>query len=159
MLSAYRYMQIVGYSPLKIQCTAIVLDRMNQNWGASAPLASPLSTPLHCYIIIGHTAATIVAAGTACCFMDQAHLYYIDVYFPPLPPHNLSFLTCPKGALWNKNDEVIESLKTSDCIAYILCCKEEAEHIKFCISYVARDSLGSTVNFADVFLISFSVYR
>ena len=32
---------------MKIQCTAILFDRMNlKNWGASAPQAPPLSTPL-----------------------------------------------------------------------------------------------------------------
>jgi len=40
----YCCVYICGYSPLKIQCTAIILDRMNG--GASAPLAPPLSTPL-----------------------------------------------------------------------------------------------------------------
>ena len=47
LLSAY--IQIFGYSPLKVQCTAILLDRMNRkNWGAEAPLAPPLvSIPLY----------------------------------------------------------------------------------------------------------------
>ena len=37
LLSAY--IQIFGYSPLKVQCTAILLDRMNRkNWGAEAPI-------------------------------------------------------------------------------------------------------------------------
>ena len=34
------YIQIFGYSPFKIQCTAILLDRMNlKNWEEAAPLA------------------------------------------------------------------------------------------------------------------------
>jgi len=45
LLSAY--VQMFGYSPLKIQCTAILLDRMNlKSWGTSAPPAPPLSTLL-----------------------------------------------------------------------------------------------------------------
>jgi len=32
------YSQIFGYSPLKLQCTTILLEGMNlKNWGASAP--------------------------------------------------------------------------------------------------------------------------
>ena len=35
--------QIFGYSPLKIQCTAILLDRMNlKNWGGFSPPSPPL---------------------------------------------------------------------------------------------------------------------
>jgi len=47
LLSAY--MLIFGYSPLKIQCTAVLLDRMNlKNWGASAPSPQPHLLGLVC---------------------------------------------------------------------------------------------------------------
>ena len=39
--------QIFGYSPLKIQCTAILLDRMNlKNWGGFSPPSPPLAYTL-----------------------------------------------------------------------------------------------------------------
>ena len=51
LLSAY--MQIFGYSPLKIQGTAILLDKTNlKPGGASALLAPLLFTPLTLIIII-----------------------------------------------------------------------------------------------------------
>ena len=45
---------IFGYSPLKIQCTAVLLDRMNlKNWqGWSLPSPLPFSTPLTCHTFL-----------------------------------------------------------------------------------------------------------
>jgi len=48
LLSAYMQIHVFGYSPLKIQRTAILLDRANlKTRGTSVPLAPPGLHPCH----------------------------------------------------------------------------------------------------------------